>query len=119
MAGVSRFYVENFSFSQCRNIPYGNPLLLHYFQVPKKFLDKGGSEFQDFPSKVFCFAVPENFARELVSVHYFRESKRFMLERVISRFSVDFFCLTVPKILVDEPFCAVFQKTSGSEEIYG
>ena len=51
-------------------VSVGNPLLLHYFQVPKKFLDKGwGGEFQDFPSKVFCFAVPENFARELVSVH--------------------------------------------------
>ena len=28
-------------------------------------------------------------------------------------------CLTVPKNLVGEPFCAVFQKNSGSEEVYG
>ena len=27
--------------------------------------------------------------------------------------------LTVPKIFVEEPFCAVFQKTSGSEKVYG
>ena len=30
-----------------------------------------------------------------------------------------FFCLTVPKIFVGEPFCAVFQKVSGSEKVYG
>ena len=30
-----------------------------------------------------------------------------------------FFCLTVPKNFVEEPFCAVFQKTSGSEKVYG
>ena len=29
------------------------------------------------------------------------------------------FCLTVPKNFADEPFCAVFQKISGSEKVYG
>ena len=29
------------------------------------------------------------------------------------------FCLTVPKHSVEEPFCAVFQKISGSENVYG
>ena len=29
------------------------------------------------------------------------------------------FYLTVPKNLVGEPFCAVFQKISGSEKFYG
>ena len=29
------------------------------------------------------------------------------------------FCLTVPKNFVEEPFCAVFQKISGSEKVYG
>ena len=29
------------------------------------------------------------------------------------------FCLTVPKNLVGEPFCAVLQKISGSEKVYG
>ena len=32
-----------------------------------------------------------------------------------SRFSVDFFCLTVPNDFVGEPLCAMFQKSSGSE----
>ena len=42
-----------------------------------------------------------------------------MLQRVISRFSAEIFCLRVPKNFVEEPFCAVFQKTSGSEKVYG
>ena len=28
-------------------------------------------------------------------------------------------CLAVPKNFVGEPFCAVFQKNSGSEKVYG
>ena len=31
----------------------------------------------------------------------------------------NFFCLTVLKHFVEEPLCAVFQKTSGSEKVYG
>ena len=34
-------------------------------------------------------------------------------------FQSKIFCLTVPKRFVGEPFCAVFQKKSGSEKIYG
>ena len=29
------------------------------------------------------------------------------------------FCLTVPKNLVGQPFCAVFQKISSSQKVYG
>ena len=34
-------------------ISVGNPLLLHYFQVPKKFLDKGAASFKIFRRKFF------------------------------------------------------------------
>ena len=39
-------------------------------------------------------------------------AKKFMDKRGrgVSRFSVEFFCLTVPKNFAAEPFCAVFQK---------
>ena len=30
-----------------------------------------------------------------------------------------FLCLTVPKIFVGEPFCAVFQEVSGSQKVFG
>ena len=37
---------------------------------------------------------------------------------VIQFFRSKNFCLTVPKIFVGEPFCAVFQKISGIEKFY-
>ena len=40
-----------------------------------------------------------------------------MLQRVIARFSVEIFCLAEPKNFAGEPFCAVFQKVSCSENI--
>ena len=51
--------------------------------------------------------------------HNFRVSKYFMLRRVMSRFFVEFFCLTVTQNFVEEPFCAVFQKFTGSQKVYG
>ena len=30
------------------------------FSVVKKFMDKKGVEYQDFPSKTFCLTVPKN-----------------------------------------------------------
>ena len=38
---------------------------------------------------------------------------------VKSQFFVEIFFLTVPKYFVEEPFCAVFQKISGGEKVYG
>ena len=42
-----------------------------------------------------------------------------MLQRAMSRFSVDIFCLTVLKHLVEELFCALFPKFSASEKVNG
>ena len=41
-----------------------------------------------------------------------------MLKRIMSLF-YRVFCLAVPKNFVGEPFCAVFQKVSGSDNVYG
>ena len=38
---------------------------------------------------------------------------------IIQTFRRNFFCLTVPKLFVEEPFCAVLQNFSGSEKVYG
>ena len=51
--------------------------------------------------------------------HYFRVWKNFVFKRVMSRFSVENFCLKIPKHFVEEPFFNVFQKVSGCEKIYG
>ena len=46
-------------------------------------------------------------------------SENFLLQRVFSRFSVDFFCLTVSNTIVGEPSSAVLHKTSDTEKVYG
>ena len=42
-----------------------------------------------------------------------------MLQRVMSRLSVDIFLTHSTEIFVEEPFCAVLQKISGGEKVYG
>ena len=42
-----------------------------------------------------------------------------MLQRVMSLFSVEIFRLTVPINFIGEPYCAMFQKSSGNEKLYG
>ena len=48
-------------------------------------------------------------------------AKKFMDKREgeVSRFPSKIFFLTVPKHIIEEPFCAVFQKISGSDKVYG
>ena len=40
-------------------------------------------------------------------------------EGEVSRFPSKIFFLTVPKHIIEEPFCAEFQKIFGSEKVYG
>ena len=42
-------------------VSVGNPLLLHYFQVPKKFLDKGGGRVSRFSVESFLFRSAGKF----------------------------------------------------------
>ena len=48
-------------------------------------------------------------------------AKKFMDKREgeVSRFPSKIFFLTVPKHIIEEPFCAEFQKISDSEKAYG
>ena len=63
-------------------------LCIRKFPVAKKFMDKGGGEYQDFPSEIICLTVPRNFVGEPFRVSLIRVSKKFLLQRVISRFSI-------------------------------
>ena len=44
----------------------GNTCVLCFRKLPvaKKFMDKKGAEYQDFPSKFICVTVPKNFVEE-------------------------------------------------------
>ena len=56
---------------------------------------------------------------KLLVCHIFGVAKNFMLQTVMHNFLSKYFCLRVPKIFVEEPFCAVFQKISGSQKAIG
>ena len=58
----------------------------------------------------------ESFSVSLISGN----EKFYVAEGYVTIFDFlsKFFCLTVPKKFVGEPFCAVFQKILGSEKVY-
>ena len=43
-------------------------LCFRQFPVAKKFMDKRGGEYQDFPSKIFSLTVPKNIVKEPFTV---------------------------------------------------
>ena len=86
-----------------------NPFVLCFgkFPVAKRFMDKGGGEYQDFPSKILCLTVPkkkisvgESFTvASILGIEKFwigvGEYQDFLSKRL---------CLTVPKISLGESF---------------
>ena len=85
-------------------------------------MDKGGWGVSRFSVENFCLAVPKFSVGGILycSIDFgYRKNLCFRRLCHIFRFSVDFFCRTVPKKFVREPFCAVFQKISGSEKVCG
>ena len=77
----------------------------------------------DFSFKIFLSHSTETFRRgESFSVSLVSGIQKFYASEgyvTIFDFLSKFFCLTVPKNFVSEPFCAVFQKISGSKKVYG
>ena len=72
-----------------------------------------------FSVENFLSHSAEIFVGQALGCQYFEVSKNFMLQRVMSRFSVEIFCLRLPKNFVRELFYAVFQKNSGSQKVCG
>ena len=83
---------------------------------------RGGGEYQNFPSKVFCLTVPKSSLRESFTVAIISGIEKVWIRGAGGEYQ-DFpwkiFCLTVPKKVVGEPFRAVFQNISGNEKVYG
>ena len=87
----------------------------------RKSFDKSGRGYQVFPSKFFLshsaeiFCGGESFSVSIISgIKKFYASEGYV---TIFDFLSKFFCPTVPKYFLVEPFCAVFQKNSGSEKV--
>ena len=83
-------------------------LCFRKFPVAKKFMDKGGGEYQDFPLIFFCLTVPKNVIGEPFSLSLISGiEKIWMTGRGLGEcqdFPSKFSCLTVPKIFVGQPF---------------
>ena len=57
--GVSRFSVENFLSHSAENFRRGILYCCNNFGYRKSLDERGGGEYQDFPSKTFCLTVPK------------------------------------------------------------
>ena len=68
----------------------------------------------------FFSQIAEKFQRGIFySVNNFGYRKNLCFRGLCYDLPSKVFCLTVTKQFVEEPFCAVFQKTSGGEKVYG
>ena len=96
-------------------------LCFRNFPVAEKIMDKKG--YVKVFRPITFFSQCRTLSKGNTSVLCFRNfaaAKKFMDEEgALKIFRRTFFCLRVPKKSVGEHFCAVFQKTSGSEKDYG
>ena len=76
-------------------------------------------ECQDFPSKISCLTVPKNLVGQPSRVSLISGTEKMYASEGYVTISVEIFCFTVSKNFVGEPFCAVFQKISGRQKVYG
>ena len=87
-----KVFVELFYLTVPKNFAEGTFFpVVHKFPLAKNLCIRGGwrGEYQDFPSKKICLTVPKKFAGNPIGFLYFRVSEVFMLQRVMSRFSVE------------------------------
>ena len=117
--GILQSSIENLLSHSSEKIRRGTLLCFRKFRVSKNIRDKRGEEYQDFPS-IFLSHSSEKFRRgTLLSFRKFRVSKNFMPTGGIIRFSIKNLLSHRTENLRGEPFCAVFQKNSGNEKVYG
>ena len=115
--GSIMFFSRQFFFAQCRKSQQGNPSVLCFRKllVAKSFMDKKGG-ISRVSVENFLSDSAEKFRREtLQCVISFGYRKILCFRGLCNDFLSKNFCLTVPKHFVVEPFCAVFQKNSGSK----
>ena len=121
-SGQYQFFPSKFL---CLTVPKisigGEPFSVSLVSAIEKVCVRGG-EYQKFPSKVIFLTVSKNFLEEPFRVSLISGTEKVSPSEGYAT-TFDFlsktFCRTVPKCFVGEPFCAVFQKLSGSEKNYG
>ena len=119
--GVSRFSVQKFLSHSAEKFHRGTLLCFRKFLVPKNVRDKREGGIHVFPSKLFCLTVPKVSVGECFTVAIISGSRKVYGQEggvEYEGFPSKNLYLTVPKNFVGEPFCAVFQKISGSQNVY-
>ena len=102
--GVSRFPVDNFLSHSAENFRRGILYCCLNFGY-REGLDKMEGENQVIPSKKLCLTELEKFRRGILyCCSNFGYLKSLDKKGGISRFSVEIFCLTVPKFFVGESY---------------
>ena len=101
----------NIFVSHCRVICRGTPLFLRKFRVSKNLMPKRG--ISRFPKKNLLCHSTETFRRgTLLCFTKCLVTKKFINKSSgwgeYQEFPAKIFCLTVPKVFLGEPFCAVF-----------
>ena len=114
-----RFSVEKFLSNSAENLRTES-FIVALFSGTEKVRRKKGGEYQDFPSSIFCLTVPKKFVGESFTVALNSGSEKvYGQEGGVSRVSVEIFLSHSAELFAGEPFCAVSQKISGSEKVYG
>ena len=119
---------QDFPSKICLTVPknfVGEPFCAVFQKVygsEKVYGFERGEEVSRFSFESFLSDGAEKFRRRTLLCCF----RSFPLRKIVmdkrgeyQGFPSKFFCLTVPKNSVGEPFCAVFQKISGSEKVYG
>ena len=114
--GITIFRLK-FFVSQCRKISQGYPLGFHYFGYRKILCFRGLCH--DFLSEIFCSHSAEKFRRGTLYCVTNAGIEKFCASEGYVTILCRFFRLTVPKNIVEELFCAVFQKSFGSGKVFG
>ena len=88
--------------------------------VAEKFMEKKGSgENRSFHTKNFCLKVPKLFVGEPFSLSLVSGFEIIYASKGYVTIFRRKFCVSASTHFVEEHFCAVFQKISDSEKVFG
>ena len=123
---MSRFFVENILSHTTKTLRRGTLLccVSEKFLLPKSFWMRGWGKYQDLLSKTFCRTVSKNAVEEPFSLSLSSGIEKLRIVELgeggeSQDFQSKLFCLKVPKHFVEEPFYGMFQKISGSKNVFG
>ena len=95
--------------------------MLQNFSGGEKVHEKEGGrgEYRSFSVERFLSQSADKIRRRSFILSIFSCIEKIYASECFVTIIRRIFCLTVPKLFVEEPFCAVLQKYSGGQKVYG